>query len=87
MCNEKKRINRILCRLYDLPFDHTHGISRSEFEIVLPQEWDGRLTWIEKDVGYLFVAMILTSVIMVGWVDVTDSDRGDFEHVDISSLF
>ena len=37
-----------------LPFDHTHdldlGVSRSEFQIALSQEWDGRLTWNEKDV-------------------------------------
>ena len=77
-----------------LPFDHTHdhdlGVSRSESEIALSQEWDGRLTWNEKDVSHAFMTMILTSVTMVGWEDVLDSDRGDFRcwrAVDISSFF
>ena len=75
-----------------LPFDHTHdldlGVSRSESEIALSQEWDGRFTWNEKDVSRPFMTMILTSVTMVGWVDVPDIDRGDFRRrsaVDISS--
>ena len=75
-----------------LPFDHTHdldsGVSRSEYEIALSQEWDDRLTWNEKDVSIPFMTMMLTSVTMVGWVDVPDSDRGDIRHrraVDISS--
>ena len=61
-----------------LPFDHTHDldpgveISRSKSEIALSQEWDGQLTWNKKD-----VTMILTSVTMVGWADVPDSDWGD----------
>ena len=56
-----------------LPFDHTHDldlgveISRSESEIALSQEWDGRLTWNEKDVSHPFMTVILTSVTMVGW--------------------
>ena len=36
------------------------------------------------------MTMILTSVTMVGWADVPDSDWGDFRHwraVDISSFF
>ena len=65
-----------------LPFDHTHdldlGVSRSESEIALSQEWGGRLTWKEKDLSHPFMTMILTSVTMVGWADVPDSDRGDF---------
>ena len=78
-----------------LPFDHTHGldseveISRLKSEIALSQEWDGRLTWNEKDVIYPFMTMILTSVTMLGWADVPDSDWGDFRRrlaVDISSL-
>ena len=38
-----------------LPFDHTHDLDlgneilRSESEIDLSQEWDGRLTWNEKE--------------------------------------
>ena len=71
-----------------LPFDHTHdldlGVSRSESEIALSQEWGGQMTWNEKD-----LTMVLTSVTMVGWADVPDSDRGDFRRrraVDISSL-
>ena len=67
-----------------LPFDHTHDrdlgddISRSESKITQSQVWDGWLTWNEKDVSHPFMTMILTSVTMVGWVDVPDSDWGDF---------
>ena len=47
-------------------FDHTHdldlGVSRSEFEIALSQEWGSWLTWNEKDVSDPFMTMILTSV-------------------------
>ena len=49
-----------------LPFDHTHDldleVSRSNFEIALSQEWDGWLTWNERDVSHLFMTMILTFV-------------------------
>ena len=76
-----------------LLFDHTHdfdlGLSRSEFEIALSQEWDGQLTLNEKDVNRPFMTMILTSVTMLEWADVPDSDWGDFKHrraIDISSL-
>ena len=76
-----------------LPFDHTHdldlGVSRSDFEIALSQEWGGRLTWKEKDLSHPFMTMILTSVTMVGWADVLDNDRGYFRRrrtVDISSF-
>ena len=77
-----------------LPFDHTHDldlgveISRSESEIALSHEWDGRLTWNEKDASHPFMTMILTSVTIVWWADVPDSDWGDFRRrgaVDISS--
>ena len=76
-----------------LPLDHTHdidlGVSKSESEIAISQEeWGGRLTWNEKDVSHPFMTMILTSVTMVGWADVPDSERGDFRRrraVDISS--
>ena len=65
-----------------LPYNHTHdlnhGVARSEFEITLSQEWDGWLTWNEKDVSHPLMTMILTSVTMVGWADVLDSDQGDF---------
>ena len=48
------------------------------------------MTWNEKDVCRPFMTMILTSVTMVGWADVPDSDRpgGDLRRwraVDISS--
>ena len=78
-----------------LLFDHTHDLdlgvemSRSESETALSQEWDSGLTWNEKDVSHPFMTMILTSVTMVGWADVPDSDWGDFRlrrAVDISSL-
>ena len=68
-----------------LPFDHTHDvdfgveISRSESGKALSQEWDSRLTWNEKDVSHPFMIMILTSVTMVGWAYVPDSDWGDFK--------
>ena len=75
-----------------LPFDHTHdldlGVSRSESEIALSQEWGSRLTMNEKDVIHLFMTMILTCVTVVEWGDVPDSDRGDFRRrraVDICS--
>ena len=70
----------ILGRFMTLPFDHTHDldpgveIARSESEIALSQEWDGWLTWNEKDVSHPFMTMILTSMTMVGWADVPDSD-------------
>ena len=79
-----------------LPFDHTHNldlgveISRSESEIAWSQEWDGRLTWNEKDVSHPFMTMILTRVTMVRWADLPDSDWGDFRRwhaVDISSYY
>ena len=78
-----------------LPFDHTHdldpevAISRLKSEIALSQEWDGRLTWDEKDVSHPFMTMILTSVTMLGWADVPDSDWDDFRRrraVDISGF-
>ena len=75
-----------------LPSDHTRDldlrVSRSESEIALSQEWDGRLTWTEKDVSHPFITMMLTSVTTVGWADVPYSDRGDFRRrcaVEISS--
>ena len=77
-----------------LPFDHIHDldlwVSRSEYEMALSQEWDGRLTCNEKDISHPFMTMILTTVIMVGWADVLDSARGDFRRrhaVDISIFF
>ena len=77
-----------------LPFDHTHDldpgveISKSESETALSQEWDGWLTWNEKDVSHPFMTMILTSGTMMGWANVPDSYWGDFRRrraVDISS--
>ena len=78
----------------NLPFDQTHdldlGVSRSESGIALSQEWGGRLTWNKNDVSHPFMTMILTSVTMIGWADISDIDRGDFRlrrAVDISSWF
>ena len=75
-----------------LPFDHTHdldlGVSRSESEIALSQEWGSLLTMNEKDASRPFLTMILTCVTMVGWADVPERGRGDFRRrraVDISS--
>ena len=87
-------VNMILCRLYNLALWTHHDldlgveISRSESEIALSQDWDGRLTWNEKDVSHAFMTMILTSLTMVRWADVPDSDWGDFRRrraVDIFS--
>ena len=42
----------------------------------------------QKDVSHQFMNIILTSVTVVGWADVPDSDRSDFRRrraVDISS--
>ena len=65
-----------------LPLDRTHdldlGVSRSESEIAISQEWGCRLTLNEKDVSHQFMTMMLTSVTMVWWVDVPDSEQGDF---------
>ena len=90
--NRTKWVDMILGRLYDLAPDPTHyldlGVSRSESEITLSQEWGGRLTMNEKDTSHPFMTIILTCVTMVGWADVPDSDRGDFRRrraVDISS--
>ena len=90
-CETKRRwVNRILGQLYDLGlWPHPNWVSRSESEIALSQEWDGPLTWNVNDVSHTFMTMILTSVTMVGWVDVPDSDWGDFRcwsALDISSL-
>ena len=75
-----------------LTFDHTHyldlGVSGSKSEIASSQEWDSQLTWNEKNASHQFMTMILTSVTMLGWADVPDSDWGDFRHrhaIDISS--
>ena len=79
-----------------LSFDHTQDldlgvqISRSESEITLSQEWDGRLTCDEKDASHPFMTMILTSVTLVRWADVLESDWGDFRRrraVNISSFY
>ena len=62
---------------------------RVESEIAVSQEWDGLWTWSVKDVSRPFMTMILNSVIMVGWADVQDSDRGDFRRrraIDLSTL-
>ena len=78
-----------------LPFDYSYDVdlgvemSRSESDVALPKKWRCRLTWNEKDVSHPFMTMILTSVTMVGWSDVPDSDRGDFRRrraVGISSF-
>ena len=80
-----------------LPFDHTHDldleVSSSRFEIALFQELEGWLTWNERDESWSFIDQdqgLWLTITMVGWVDVPDSDRGDFRHwsaVDISSFF
>ena len=53
------------------------GVSRSEFELALSQERDGWLTWNENDVSHPLMT-ILTSVTMMRWEDIPDSDQDDF---------
>ena len=54
---ERKGCESIGCYIHFVTFnfDLTHdldlGFSRSNFERVLSYEWDGRLTWNERDVG------------------------------------
>ena len=95
MWNEKEG-SELICYWADcmtLPCDHTHdldlGVSRSESEIALSQEWGGRLIMNEMDVSHPFMTMKLTCVTMMEWADVPDSDRGDSRRqcaVHISSL-
>ena len=63
-----------------LRFDHTHGldliVSRSKFDIALFKEWEGWLTWIEKDESIIHDHEHMGN--LVRWVDVPDSDWGDF---------
>ena len=52
---EQKRCESIGCYTpfvtVNIPLTHDLGFSRSKFEKVLSQEWDGRLTWNERDVS------------------------------------
>ena len=65
-----------------LPFDHTDDLDLdlevSEFEVALSQEWHGRLTWNEECESSIHDHDIDFSVTMVGWMDVPDSNWGDF---------
>ena len=88
---KRKRINRILSRLYDPALWPCPWPWPWSFKV---RVWNslklgmGRLIWNEKDASHPFMTIILTSVTMVGWADVPDSDRGDIRHqcaVDISS--
>ena len=89
MKNKESKSIKYLADCVVLPFDHTHNfavvVSRSKFEIALFDERN------ERNVGQSFMTMTVTYVwvIMVGWVDVLDSDWGDFRRrcaVHISSL-
>ena len=72
-------------------FDHTNdlnlGVLRSDSEIALSQESEGWLTWKKKDTSHPFMTMILTSVTIMGWADVPDSDRGDFRCRQVFDIF
>ena len=52
---ERKWVDKILHPLCDFQFDLKHdldlGFSRSNFGKVISQEWDGRLTWNQRDVS------------------------------------
>ena len=64
-----------------LPLDHTydHDLSRSKFEIALSQKWEDWLACYERDVKHLFMTVTLIFVWpWLVWVDVPDSDLGDF---------
>ena len=57
-----------------LPFDHTHDldlqVSRSVFGIALSQEWDGWLTWKERDESSIHDDDIdFCSTMRVGWMN------------------
>ena len=86
----------------NLTFDLTHDLDLGFFKVkfwnssisgivgLIDVKWKGsELIWILRILSHPFMTMILTSVTMVGWADVPDSDRGDFRRqhaVDISSL-
>ena len=67
-------------------------VSRSEPEIALSQEWDGRLTWNENDMSHRYMTIILTNMIMLGWADAVDSELGWLQtsacrrHVQLNTL-
>ena len=54
---ERKGCERTECwtHVVTLNFDHTHDLDheffRSNFEIAVSQEWEGRLTWNERDMS------------------------------------
>ena len=54
----------IYIHIYIYIFDHTHDLDlevfKPEFELALSQEWDGLLTWDERDVNHPFMTKILT---------------------------
>ena len=60
----KKKANQLDTDCMVVPFDHTHDlnlvVSRSEFEICLFEEWEGWLTWTERDVSWSFMIMTVT---------------------------
>ena len=61
------------------PVEHTHdlNVSKLKFEIALPQERKGRLTWNEREsIHSRDIGLCVTMV--AGWVDVPESDQGDF---------
>ena len=79
--------------LFDLVFTNcseTFQVPRSEYEIALSQEWEGQFTWNGSDTSrhsWPWHQFCLT--IVVGWVDVPDSDRVDFRRqhaINISSF-
>ena len=81
-----------LANYMTLLFDHTHdidlGVSRSESEIAFIKngmtDWHGtKRMWVIHSWAWYWL-----SVTVVGWVEVPDSDQGDFRHrraIDISS--
>ena len=64
MWNEKKANQLDTGLTMVIPFDHTHDldlvVSKSKFEIALFEEWEGWLTWNERDLSRSFMTMTVT---------------------------
>ena len=56
-CESIECWNHIMTSNYDLTHDLDLGFSRSNFEIAVSQDWEGRLTWNERDVSWIWCWM------------------------------
>ena len=90
---KRKAINRILGWLFYFalrshPWPWLWSFSVTVWNSLI-SGWDGWLTWNKKDVSHPLMTMILTSVTVVGWVDVLDIVLGDLRRwcaIDINSF-